>query len=450
MDLRRENASTHYWSRSAILIAAGAFCALLVFGEYFCRVEAARERAVVQNRTLIAAASIRSKLEADLSSTLYLGIGLSGYLSLNPTLNPTIVEPLLATIQSHGKFVRNIGLAPNNRLDYIYPREGNEKAIGIEFESIPSQWPAVKLAMDTGETVVVGPVDLVQGGIGLITRTPVYLQDGTYWGLISIVVDIEALLESRRRESRQIFNTEWAMRTQTERTDAPPYILGNKNLFDDATAIHTFDIPGATWEIAVKPHASWAYDGRRIHALRAAAFLLASLISLLVFLTLNERGEIKHLSLHDALTGLANRRLLLERIEQCMALADRHKTGFCVLFLDLNKFKPVNDLFGHQAGDHVLREIAKRLKAALRESDTVARVGGDEFIILLPETDSKEDAMTVATNMANVVALPMDFKSHAINIGVSIGVGHYPEDGATAHALIEHSDKAMYRAKTTG
>jgi diguanylate cyclase (GGDEF)-like protein len=156
------------------------------------------------------------------------------------------------------------------------------------------------------------------------------------------------------------------------------------------------------------------------------------------------------LAQHDALTGLPNRLLFNDRVEQALAAARRDQTRFAVMFIDLDNFKPVNDDFGHGVGDQLLKCIAGRIEAAVRESDTVARIGGDEFVILLRQVQHAEDAIAVAEKVRTAVAQPCDIEGRHIVISASTGIAIYPEHGSDLLTLSKHADIAMYRAKDAG
>ncbi len=169
-------------------------------------------------------------------------------------------------------------------------------------------------------------------------------------------------------------------------------------------------------------------------------------------LTERKRAEqqIEYQAYHDALTGLANRRLFQEHLTLAIALAQRRRRPVAVLFLDLDHFKVVNDSLGHTLGDTLLREIATRLKSSVREGDVVARVGGDEFTIVLQELEKKEDAAAMAQRVLRIIAEPIDVEGHRLYITTSIGITVYPEDGEDAETLLKNADNAMYRAKAVG
>lgn len=156
------------------------------------------------------------------------------------------------------------------------------------------------------------------------------------------------------------------------------------------------------------------------------------------------------LALSDPLTGLANRRLLADRVAMAILHARRNHSAMAVVVLDLDGFKQINDSLGHAAGDAVLKSVAKRLVATVREEDTVARVGGDEFLIALWQVSSAEDAASVVQKLIEALAQPHDIEIDSVCVTASAGVGFYPADGEDAGTLIESADQAMYRAKRGG
>lgn len=163
-----------------------------------------------------------------------------------------------------------------------------------------------------------------------------------------------------------------------------------------------------------------------------------------------QQEEIHHLAYHDTLTGLPNRRLLLDRLEVALAHALRHNRLMAVMFLDLDHFKEVNDTLGHDTGDALLNAVASQLRWAMREEDTVARQGGDEFIILLPELESREGAEHLAGRIVEMLEKPQIVGGHRLQISASIGIAFCPQDGVTLDALLSAADRAMYQAKEAG
>jgi diguanylate cyclase (GGDEF)-like protein/PAS domain S-box-containing protein len=158
----------------------------------------------------------------------------------------------------------------------------------------------------------------------------------------------------------------------------------------------------------------------------------------------------RHLANHDVLTGLPNRRLLKDRLGQALALAHRREKGVAVMFVDLDRFKIINDTLGHEVGDKLLVAVADRLKRVLREGDTVARVGGDEFVVVLPELGKDRDAAVVARKILDLLGEPFRVDVHELQVTPSIGIAVAPGDGNEPEVLLRYSDAAMYEAKAAG
>jgi diguanylate cyclase (GGDEF)-like protein/PAS domain S-box-containing protein len=164
----------------------------------------------------------------------------------------------------------------------------------------------------------------------------------------------------------------------------------------------------------------------------------------------NAEKRILHMANHDALTGLPTRLLTMDYLVNNLAIARLNNTKVAVLFVDIDGFKMVNDTFGHDAGDHVLKETADRLCSCVREVDTVARVGGDEFWVLLTNAPNKKCIITVAETLIKAVAEPYKWESEEIKISASIGIALYPDHGVSPQALVNLADQAMYEIKRQG
>jgi diguanylate cyclase (GGDEF)-like protein len=209
-----------------------------------------------------------------------------------------------------------------------------------------------------------------------------------------------------------------------------------------------------------------ASHDRRIYLLRATfasavVILVAGFLGRLSWQLLQGRRResaakiahaerVEYLAYHDGLSGLPNRSLFSKLLTRAIALAQRHQRRLAVLFLDLDRFKQINDTLGHQAGDQLLQGVAQRLQSCLRGSDTVARLGGDEFVVLLPELESAEYAASVAQKVLTLLAQPFLLGGQEFRVTASIGICIYPEHGADEQMLTKHADIAMYQAKEEG
>jgi len=160
--------------------------------------------------------------------------------------------------------------------------------------------------------------------------------------------------------------------------------------------------------------------------------------------------KMAHLALHDYLTGLPNRMLLIERLSQAIGMANRHRKRGALLFLDLDNFKRVNDTLGHVIGDHLLQQVADRMNACVRATDTVCRHGGDEFVILLAEIEQPQDAAHIADKLRVELAMPHLIDGHELPASMSIGISVFPDDGNDVENLMKNADTAMFHAKAQG
>ncbi len=196
-------------------------------------------------------------------------------------------------------------------------------------------------------------------------------------------------------------------------------------------------------EVPIEYSLSPLYDPRGV--LAGAVFVFRDLSE---SLAMAER--MSYLAHHDFLTDLPNRMLLNDRLSQCIVAAERHNRHLAILFLDLDGFKLINDSLGHSIGDELLKEVAQRLMACVRRSDTVSRQGGDEFVVLLAEVGAAQDAAVTAEKIRVALAAPYFISSHQLHLRCSIGISVFPDDGRDVDTLVKSADIAMYHAKETG
>jgi diguanylate cyclase (GGDEF)-like protein/PAS domain S-box-containing protein len=210
-------------------------------------------------------------------------------------------------------------------------------------------------------------------------------------------------------------------------------------------------IKGLEYEIRRK-------DGSTFYGLLSATAILDAdgnfLMSRGTVFDISERKameeEMRHMAQHDALTGLPNRTLVFDRLQRVLSLAKRNKSRIALIFLDLDQFKQINDTLGHEVGDLLLQEAARRMQGCVRESDTVGRLGGDEFVVILPEVEAERDVTLTAEKIRQQLEQPFLIVSRTLKITSSIGIAVYPEHGDNESMLVRNADTAMYRAKERG
>ena len=378
---------------SALLAGLVAFVSLALLVERQYRLESQRARESARASVLQKAALTRARVERELSSTLYITSGLVGYVTAyDDLMEAERVTTALETIYRQGEHIRNVAMAPDNVIRFIYPVEGNRPAIGLDYERNPRQWPAVERAMRERRTVLDGPIELVQGGRGLIARTPVFLEGQSYWGVLSLVIDTDSLLEAAGFDG-QGDGVDYALRwLQPDARRGDP-VAGPQRLFGSNPVLLEISVPGGAWQLGAVPAAGWNDPASgKLQLYRYIGLTVALIVAVLLFIVVRERQMIAKMALQDPLTGLANRRRFGRWLRREIDRSRSTGHAFALLYIDLDGFKEVNDRGGHALGDRVLRELADRMVGVLRDGERIARLGGDEFAAILPRVAEPDRA----------------------------------------------------------
>jgi len=403
------------------------------------------ERAVLQAE----AATVRARLASEMNATLSLSLGLSTFALSRPDFTQDELAQVAASLIRLQPAIRSVAMAPDNVIRFVYPLAGNEKALGLRFLDNPGQRDAVLRLMREQRPVIAGPIDLVQGGMGIINRIPVVFTrpDGSphYWGLASVAVDPQPIFERAGIQSDRRDGPDYALRGKDGLGAQGEVFLGDAALFNDPEAVlMDVIIPGGSWQLAVRAQAPTAGYGLWAHALFG---LLAAVAGALVAYSLSAHQRIRSMALHDHLTGLANRHQFNLRGQDMFTLAKRSRRPLSLLNIDINDFKTINDTHGHAAGDAVLVQVAHTLRSCCRESDLLARVGGDEFVVLLPDTLMGPSLNALLNRLRKAIDVALPGTDTSIRLRVSIGVATCDDTTPTLDALMHQADEAMYRAK---
>ena len=589
-----------------------------LFADYQNR-EIGRER--LRSEVLSKVSLIRTRLEGNINGNLQLVRGLVATIATEPDMTQERFGALAQALLREGSQIRNIAGAPDLVVRLMYPLAGNEKAIGLDYRKNDRQRETVFRARGTGELVLAGPVDLVQGGKGFIGRFPVFVTAANggrnFWGVVSAVIDLErlyadsGLLDEGLDIDLAISGADGLRSAQQE-----PFFGDEATLASDpvTTMVH---LPSGTWTIAAAPKGGWEVDTIGRWILRALIVVGGAIIFVPIFLTgrlieerqrhigelrerevdlqrlsrrlglaletskvgvweynitndvlvwderMNElyglcgdnrqrsysdwhnalhpddleraqedfrqaievtgqynsdyrlklpdgsvrhiraigavyedvdgtstivgvnwdvsvdvvlnddlrraknltearnaellvaKARIEHTALHDSLTGLPNRRYLDQKLELRAALREDESRRTALLHIDLDRFKQINDTLGHAAGDAMLVHAARILRANVRSTDFIARVGGDEFVVLcwMDNDNPEDDAGYLAGLAERIIAEmrePVRYEGHECRFGVSVGIATEPERGCDPRRLLVNADIALYRAKSRG
>ncbi|MBC7574113.1 MAG: diguanylate cyclase, partial [Herminiimonas sp.] len=397
----------------------------------------------------------------------------------------------------------------HNVVDFIEPLQGNEPAFGLDVANNAELRSALQRAVDTDLPAATGMVRLAQARRGFLVLMPLYRKGAAHdtvaqrraavIGDTGVVLKADGLVEKILAGNGLLKSSGIGIAVYAgDGTDAAQMAFTDQGTLmrpamidlarwlpiDDARTLRRrIDVASKPWTIVVSARSGWSgvsYPGSiltliggilislgaaaYIHALTPGARRIRTLVDQRTHqLSVANRlltddntarrlaeSALQFQNNRDPLTGLANRNLLRDRLGQAIAHATRAGHPIWVLFVDLDRFKFINDSLGHLAGDELLKKVAERLQGALRETDTVARLGGDEFVLLLPEGNDNALSTLIVQRVMDAIAQPLSIEGHEFFLTCSIGVSSYPVDGEDVETLIKHADIAMYRAKQTG
>jgi diguanylate cyclase (GGDEF)-like protein len=566
-----------------------------------------------QAQVLAQLSTIRARVEGSITANVQLVRGLVSTISTEPTtINPERFSALASHLFDESGQLRSVAVAPDLIITMTYPVAGNERALGLDYRTIPAQRGAALLARDSGKLVMAGPVDLVQGGQGFVARFPIFIDNKggrRFWGLVSAVVDAQRLYADSG-----LTNPDLGIDVSLTGKDAleqglPPFF--GPDLRGEAPATAEVILPYGSWTISAVPKGGWAAASGNPWLLRLAIIIAGLLILVPIIITghlvgerrlhfsalkareaelaratrrldlaldtskvgvwemnlatrelvwddrmcqlygvardgghqdysvwrsalhpddleraeqdfdegmvtgryqsnfrslrpdgtirhlrsvgavyadpdgnlrilginwdvtadaaLNEelkrataqaqahnveleaaRVRIEHNSLHDSLTGLPNRRYLDEKLKGLASQGYGADQSIALLHIDLDRFKQINDTLGHAAGDAMLIHASKVLRAKCRTDDFVARIGGDEFVVLTTSNDSQRELAALADGIVRQMREPVNYQSHECRFGVSVGIASACGSALEDKQLLINADIALYRAKARG
>lgn len=577
-----------FWYKKWLLPALASIVLSVALFQNLIENDLKREHAIsVELDVVQTLSTVKAKLEGNLQKNLSMLTGFAAYISAAPDLSNEEFSNYAKEVFKKEPLLVNFAAAKDLVVNYVYPYEGNERVIGLDYRENKEQRQMALQVAQTGNLMVVGPVNLVQGGTAFIGRAPIFTgenENRRFWGIISA-----PLKEAPLYQASGLYdvpeNIDIAIRSFDAFGELGKVFHGNADIFEAKNRKqYTIIVGGGTWQIAAIANAA-AYPlptnimmVRLIFialAILACSFILfryrqnqhslklekslrdyqrllenvgnvaqiggwkldqneqfrqwtkqtsktlkqaenyrpttvASIEPLMlpsdyvifkkaiekaftqqspidVELQLNnethpdtwvrviakiseEMGEpiqltgtfqditnrvqsakiIEHQATYDALTDLPNRILFNDRLALAIEDAQRNKTKLGVLFIDLDRFKPVNDNYGHLVGDKLLIETASRIKDSIRHSDTVSRLSGDEFGVIINDVSENENVIQITETILEALRQPYLLDSIVIHCSASAGISVYPEDGDSAQSLLRKADQAMYQVKSLG
>ncbi len=432
---------------AAMILVTGVFLSWRA-GELEYQHDLSQQKNEIQTQV----SNFRSQLETKLNYSVALVKGLAIDLVIREEMTPKQFALIAEELSRTNPSQRNLSLAPHFIIRDVYPLEGNESVVGLNLLLDPEQKVAVYRSIQVDDAVLAGPFQLDQGGTGVVCRMPVWIKkEGVprLWGAVSITLDFPTLME-QVGFARLQQNLDISIRGRDATGPAGQFFFGDEKLITkDAVRVPVF-VPGGSWLISAQPKRGFEIKPWWQTSAGIIGLLVTFFAALASYRILFDRSRIRHLADHDPLTQLPNRRHALAGLYQLTHRGKRSGQPFAVLSIDLDGFKPVNDQYGHGAGDEVLKTIAKRLLAAVRSGDTVARMGGDEFIVLIndPKVNDEKHLLSYASRMRDILSQPIQVnQGQLVYVGASIGVAAYPSHADQVDDLMREADQAMYRAK---
>jgi diguanylate cyclase (GGDEF)-like protein len=364
-------------------------------------------------------------------------LGVATYVSLHTDFDIEYLNHFVQrAVGSNNSIISNIGVFEDTTAVYLYPYEPNKDMSNINLADIPSQRDDALRVKDFLEVVITPPVELVQGGTGIMTRMPIRLLDGTYWGQLGYMMRYEDVISSLslNRDKYSYLITQYD-------DNGDSHIVYDSGFDKDYLSEEVIvELPSGYWRVKIGYNniLELTSPGFYILILSGISLFILSLYILLKFRLYNEK--LIYLSNRDELTGLKNRRAIKDTLESFNT----------AVMLDIDDFKKVNDTYGHYIGDEVLEKLSRRIETVVRQTDVVVRWGGEEFLVLMMSID-EESALVAAKRILNVFKEPLIVNGNEILITASIGVAcSFEMPSIEMNRVISDADKAMYVSKNNG
>lgn len=434
-----------------ILIAAAMMYAvtLVVANERSQAIELEKRRAFEH------LSSMRASIEQRIQANVLVMRALKPEILWQDTPDRERLQNVIDEFLSSDLDISHLALAPDLRISFIYPSAGNEQLLGVDYREVSSQYHEILRAIASQDVLLSRPVDLLQGGKAFIARLPIFQADGKFWGIASLVINHEHLFNAVEFFDHPEYQFLIQRQELNAKTEA---IAGDVKVMDGDPMTTQLQVPGDIWQLSVAPrYGDWLpreHDfgwiwliGSALTAVVVFAFVI------LIFTQHRLRRAVHTISFQarfDPLTELANRQYFQQQLEHKILHAHKHEECFALVMLDLDHLRDINDALGHDIGDRLLQHVSQRIRKELNEGDLLARVGGDEFALILNDLAGPHEAESLAKALIHSLMNTADIQQNHINITASVGISMFPTDAVESQQLIKCAELAMYSAKSTG
>ena len=424
-----------------IAIAAGIFVFSIMAALLFMLINS-KEKVDIENQklnSLSSASRMTAYVKFTIEESIILLKGYNAYITTNPDISEEKTIAYLDNLIGDNNLIKNVGVIKDTTIIFNYPKEGNQKAIGTDLAKIPEQKDDLLKVKNTLNPIFFGPINLVQGGQGYIARIPIILE-GKYWGQISIVLKSD--------EFEKLFQ-EYAKDNELEiamfKGDASSQniIFGDINILGKNPIISTVSLLGTDYKMASLDLSS-KYGMYQYLWMYILSILFSLMLAYMVFKSFMNTSRIKVQASKDKLTMVYNRGQLDSFIKDALQQTKKNGTELGIIVMDIDNFKATNDIYGHLAGDVVLRKVASSMLALCKKTETVFRMGGDEFMIVFHDVSGRESFETITDRIMNMLPSTVIYQNQEIPLSLSLGFALYPKDGKDFDTLFKCADDKMY------
>jgi diguanylate cyclase (GGDEF)-like protein len=436
------------WNRQLPLIAALASTALAALVALTAiQLSQAQSQSALRTQAQAELERLRSQLDRELQSVLSVPETVAAFVAAEGSIDEEVFAAVVARLTENNGNIRNVALAPNSVITSVYPRQGNEAAIGLRYLEHPVQAEAVRRAISGRRTVVAGPIKLVQGGNGIVSRTPVFLgkrEGSPYWGIVAIAVNADAIF-TRVGFDGSGNGIDVAAREVDTAGAVGPAFVGKAGVFDRDPILMQYVLPGGgIWQLGAATASGWGRNNQQLAVIAAVTALLGLAVGVLTYRLVASRQLMRRLALRDALTGLPYRSLCEDRLKQAMVAARSHGRVGALILLELDEFATVRERVGRRASDAVLMRVASRVADRVRTLGSVARVGSERFAIVVPELPPGLDLPALIQHIQQTVGEPIALPGRSpVRVTASVGFARFGAEPGDLPALVERAAQSM-------